>query len=920
MKTCSVPLIAICFFGMTPAQTVYMADIVIYGATSGGVISAVQAVKEGKTVELVEPTTHIGGTTTGGLGWVDGGYLDTIGGLSREFFDNVAAPSPSVTTGFSNGSNPWTLIPSEALAEFQRLLTTHSITVRTGNRLKRDGTGVVKAGNTITKLVMENGNEFVGKVFIDASYEGDLMAEAGVSYIVGREAEAQYGESEAGVVGPDEWQPQQFDVFIDPYVVPGDPASGLLPYIQEDPLETDGTADGKTQAYCFRLCLTRSPDPEDRVEITQPVGYDPAKFEILRRYIAARQAAGKSTTLKDHLLKISVLKDLKTDINNRGPFSTDHIGQNWEYPDGDYATREAIWQEHVDFTQGLLWFLKSDPVVPVTVRNDMAAFAYPADEYVSNGHFSPQLYIRETRRMVGPYVMTKEDIEVNRTKTNAIGKGSYGIDSHHVQRLIFPADYPLAPNSRNETPPYTRNSAGRLQNEGNFLAEKIRYDIPYTVLTPQKTECDNLLVTFCVSSSHIAFSSIRMEPVFMHLSQSAATAACMAIDQQVAVQDIDYSLLRTKLKADGQVFSEAGEPPVVITEYFTGYGTTVTHIGGLNGGTGWEGGWADQDAEYVPGLHLQSSMAEMDRMGNQTGVDDGAARWKNTQGGPIVARKFSRELGGTVWISALVQLTGNDRALLWLDADPDVNNGNSGSFIGIDDSNGRRLWMRFGNGGDAFAAKEVALNTPHVLFGKVELDVSGDNDRVSFWLNPDLSGGEAGLGTPDLVSTSIANGDVFGPTLTGIAIQLVDRDGDGIGSAVDAIRISNRPTAFEDVTSDADGDGLPGSWERQHSQPGDLDPDGDLNPKQDLDGDTLTAEEEFFVGTDPNSGSSVFNVHSAARGIAFQTVTGRRYRIYTREDLTTGDWVFLSEYPGTGAELTVQDLPDHVRFYRVEVR
>ncbi|GEM_PF-1505309 len=906
---------------MSPAQNTYNADIVIYGATSGGIISAVQAAKEGKTVELIEPTTHIGGTTTGGLGWVDGGYLDTIGGLSLAFFDKVAEPSPSVSTGFSNGSNPWTLLPSEALAEFQLLLATHSITVRTGNRLKRDGSGVLKSGNTITKIVMENGNEFMGKVFIDASYEGDLMAEAGVSYTVGRESQAQYGESEGGVVGPDEWQPQQFDFFIDPYVIPGDPESGLLPYIQEGPLEPDGTADGKTQAYCFRLCLTRSPDPEERVEITQPASYDPAKFEILRRYIAARSAAGQSSTLKDHLLKISVLKDLKTDINNRGPFSTDHIGQNWDYPEGDYATREAIWQEHIEFTQGLLWFLKSDPAVPAAVRAEMAAFAYPADEYLTNGNFSPQLYIRETRRMIGPYVMTKEDIEVNGTKADAIGQGSYGIDSHHVQRLIFPAEYPLAPNSRQETPDsYSRNSAGRLQNEGNFLAGKKRYDIPYTAITPKKAECGNLLVTFCVSSSHIAFSSIRMEPVFMHLGQSAATAAGMAIDQQVAVQDIDYPSFRAKLKADGQVMSDAGDAPELITEYFNGYGSSILNIGGLNGGSGWEGGWASQDAEYIPGLQLESSQAEMDGVANQTDAEDGAVRWKDSAGGPIVARKFSRTLDGTVWISALLQLSGNDRALVWLDADPAVNNGNSGSFIGIDDNNGRRLWMRFNNGSDAFAAKPITLNTPHLLLGKVELDVTGSADRVSFWLNPDLAGGEGGLGDPDLSSSAISSTDAFGPSLGGIAIQLVDRDGDGKGSAIDAIRISNRASAFQDVTSDADGDGLPGSWEREHSRPGDPDADGDLNPKQDLDGDTLTAEEEYLAGTDPNLSSSVFKILPAEGGVGFPTRSGRTYRLYSRMNLEPGEWAFVGEYPGTGEKQEIPIETEDVLFLRLEVR
>ena len=796
--------ISLALFGPQASATTYSADIVVYGATSGGIMSAIQAVKEGKTVELVEPTAHIGGMTTGGLGWVDGGILSTIGGMSRDFFDAVTQSSPSTPPGFSSGSNPWTLLPSDALAEFQSLLDLYGITVRTGNRLILNGGGVFKSGLSITEIHMENGNVFQGQVFIDATYEGDLMAEAGVSYRVGRESSSEYGEALAGVVGPDVWQPQQFDYFIDPYVTPGDPSSGLLPYIQEGPLEDPGTGDDKTQAYCFRLCLTRSTAPSDRVEITQPAGYDPSKFEILRRYIAARP----STVLEDHLLKISPLHDgKKTDVNNRGPFSLDHIGQNWDYPDGDYITREAIWQEHVDFTKGLLWFLKSDNAVPSSVRSAMAAFAYPADEYTTNGNFSPQLYVREARRMVGPYVMTEADIEVDDTKTDAIGQASYGVDSHHVQRLIFPVDYPASPASRNDTQPYDRNSSGQLQNEGNFLAEQHAYDIPYRAITPSKSECDNLLVTFCVSASHIAFGSMRMEPVFMHLGQSAATAASQAIDQGVAVQDIDYQTLRAKLKADGQVFSDAGEPPVVITEFFNGYGSTNLDIGGLKGGTGWGGAWGLDDGEYEAGTQLIYSAQDAlyDNSGNQNDADDGRVRWTSTDGGAIIPRPFARSLDGTVWISALVRMTGNDRAFIWLDSDEDVSGGNSGTFFGIDDHGGGSLTIRFNDTtspyDQVFVEETIPLNTTHLFLAKVEVDYSGSDDRVSFWFNPDLSGGEAGLGTPDILSTHIATGDALGIALDGIAIQLVDRDTDGAGSIMDALRISNLPTAFHDVTA-----------------------------------------------------------------------------------------------------------------------
>ncbi len=533
-------------------------DICIYGATSGGVIAAVQAARMGKQVILLEPGRHLGGMTSGGLGWVDHGVIGSVGGLARDFFDpergGVCRQNPEYPDG---GWNPWTLTPGAAEERFRSMLDEAGVAVRYGERILLGGDGVEKGGprNTrIARIVLEIGKVVEAKVFIDASYEGDLLAEAGVGWRRDREGADEYGEAPlAGVLGPDVPQPQNFDVFIDPFMEAGVPESGLLPGVQEGTLAAPGSGDDKLQAFCFRLCVTDAEDPAKRVEIEEPEGYDPVEFEILRRYLRAREAAGLETVLRKHLLKISPVADNKFDLNNRGPMSIDYIGANWTYPEAGYRERETLWQDHVRYTKGLLWFLKSDPAVPEPVRKDLARFAWPADEFADTGHFPHQLYIRECRRMVGPKVMTLHDLHDPQPVADGIGYGSYGVDSHHVQRVIFPDGYAD-----------DAVSAGKLQNEGNFLASRMGYKkkpypIPYRAITPKPEECDNLLVTFCVSSSHVAFSSIRMEPVHMLLSQAAATAAAMAIDRGVAVQEVDVTALQERLRRDGMVLETAEE-------------------------------------------------------------------------------------------------------------------------------------------------------------------------------------------------------------------------------------------------------------------------------------------------------------------------------------------------------------------------
>ncbi len=524
-------LINIPAWSKTSAEPQY--DLVVYGGTPAGVVAAVQAARMNKSVILIEPGKHLGGLASGGLGATDAGHAETIGGLSREFFIEVGKRY-RMPVG-------WIFEPHVAEEVFEQLIKDakpKKIKVIFGRRLILDKSkGVIKNNETIQTIVMENGDRFSGKIFIDATYEGDLMAMAGVSCHVGREPRDKYNEELAGVLKPGEGkyiQPKQFfPKSVSPYIDPNDPNSDLLPGIQDVPLGTPGAGDKKIQAYNFRICLTK--DPDNMIPITEPENYDPMHYELLARLIAAVDNMTFIKRGNKHaFLGIKRMPNNKTDINDGGVFSTDYIGMNWDYPEAGYERRRQIFQQHLDFTKGLLWFIASDPRVPARIRQKMQNYGYPKDEYQDNDHFTHQLYIREARRMIGQYVMTQNDCWYNRRKEDVIGIGSYGVDSHHVQRVVVD---------------------GQIVNEGNFLCPHKSYEIPYRSITPKPEECTNLLVPVCVSSSHVAFGSIRMEPVFMILGQSAATAACIAIDDQVSVQEIEYSKLRRRLLTDRQVLS-----------------------------------------------------------------------------------------------------------------------------------------------------------------------------------------------------------------------------------------------------------------------------------------------------------------------------------------------------------------------------
>ncbi len=525
----------------------FQADIVIYGGTSAGLAAAIEAVRLGKSVAVIEQTQHLGGLTTSGLGWTDTGNKTVIGGISLEYYERVKKEyeksetwkwqKPEEYSRYNPKENAiWAFEPHIAERVYEDLVKEYNIPVFRGERLDLKN-GVTKQGTTIQEIRMESGRRFAGKQFLDASYEGDLLALAGVSFTVGRESNAQYGETLNGVQKVRTIS-HQFTANVSPYVVPGDPSSGLLPSIHgEDPGE-EGAADHRVQAYCYRMCLSNH--PENRVPFPKPANYDPLRYELLARYLV--------TGWDGVFRKFDVIPNRKTDTNNHGAFSTDNIGMNYDYPEGDYETRAKIIQEHIDYQQGLLWFLANDPRVPEKIQTEMNRWGLAKDEFVDNNHWPYQLYVREARRMVSDFVMTEPYLRRTVPTPEPVGMGSYNMDSHNVQRYVTPEGF-----ARNE---------GDIQvNPGG------PYPISYRALCPKREECTNLLVPVCLSSSHIAYGSIRMEPVFMILGHSAAAALSQAIDRGVAVQDVDYEQLQQQLLKEGQVLEYTGpyaQPKMVI--------------------------------------------------------------------------------------------------------------------------------------------------------------------------------------------------------------------------------------------------------------------------------------------------------------------------------------------------------------------
>ncbi|MGM0620109.1 MAG: FAD-dependent oxidoreductase [Bacteroidota bacterium] len=538
-------------------------DIVIYGGTSAGVTAAIQSSRMGKSVVLIEPSSRIGGLTTGGLGQTDIGNKQVIGGISREFYQNIkryyeqpenwkwqksSEYMDGGQTRTAEGEDAmWTFEPSAALKVYEEIMAPEKIDVIYNQRINREN-GVKKEKQKIVEIEMESGEKYRGKMFIDATYEGDLMAAAGVSYSVGRESNKEYGETLNGVQANDigmtlrrtvslNAHNHNFIDGVDPYIRKGDPSSGLLPFIVDGGPGIDGSGDKGIQAYCFRMTLTDH--PENRIPFKKPDNYNEIDYELLfRNYEAAKGPIEEMYSYGDPLVPWinSAMPNRKTDTNNQKGFSTDFIGQNYDYPEASYDEREKIIERHRNYQQGLMWTLAYHPRIPQKVRDVVSKWGTCKDEYQREDGWQQQLYIREARRMKSDYVMKQKNCEGFDVAEDPVGMAAYGMDSHHVQRYV--------------------DANGFVQNEGNVEAHGFPpYPISYRSIIPKMEECSNLLVPICVSATHIAFGSIRMEPVFMILGQSAATAAALAIESGNDVHSLDYNRLKSRLLKDKQILA-----------------------------------------------------------------------------------------------------------------------------------------------------------------------------------------------------------------------------------------------------------------------------------------------------------------------------------------------------------------------------
>ena len=514
------------------------AEVLVYGGTPAGIIAAVAAAREGASVVLIEPSHWIGGMVAGGLSKSDIGKQETIGGYAREFFTRAAARY--------GGKFMWYAEPHANMETFAEMLREAKVRVIRDAPLK----ALSLEGARIVSLITADGRTFAGRQFIDATYEGDLMAAAKVSYIVGRESQSQYGERLAGY-HPMEIRPRSVEIMESdcptlggkgPSYIHGTPVaiSGLDEHgkpifgVYPAPKSEPGSADKLTQSYNFRLCVTQRPDL--RIPFPKPATYDPVRYDLLLRLIQAFPGIRFG-----RLFYFGDLANGKYDLNAQGFFSTDYPGANTDYPDGDDATRARIWQDHTDFIQGLLWFLCHDERVPQSLREQAGTWGLSKDEFTDNGCWPYALYVREARRMIGEYVLVQKDLQQEVTKPDTIAMGSFLIDCHIVQRILA--------------------TDGTVRDEGSFQDEPVKpYQIPYRSLTPKKSECENLLVPVCPSASHIAYCSLRMEPVYMALGHASGVAAVLAMKNRQSVQGIDVPALQSKLRVQKAVLELAGKP------------------------------------------------------------------------------------------------------------------------------------------------------------------------------------------------------------------------------------------------------------------------------------------------------------------------------------------------------------------------
>ncbi|WP_239332434.1 FAD-dependent oxidoreductase [Frankia sp. CiP3] len=558
------------------AVTPITADLCVYGATMAGIAAAVQMRRMGGSVVIIEPTAHIGGMTTSGLSQTDIGTGGAVGGFAREFYRRVYVAYNGGPLGATTPMQT-TFEPRVAAAVMTDLLTGAQVPVYTRRTLASVG----RNGSRLTSVVAGDGTVVRAQMFIDASYEGDLLALAGVRYVIGRESNAVYGESNNGV---QLLAKNQFTAAVDPYRRAGDPTSGLLPEISTAALAATGSGDAHVQAYCYRLCLTKAPN---RIAFPRPAGYDPSRYALVPRLIAAGYA-DPFTDKAAAFMNNTALRNGKFDANSAGPFSFDHVGAADGYPRASWSQRAQIVADHTSYQQGLLYFLANDSAVRSDVRSAVAAFGLAPDEFTATGNWPPQLYVREARRMVSSrYVLTEADCRGQTTLADGVGFASYSRDSHNCQRLV---------------------AGGQVKNEGDIqIALPAPFRLPYRAMVPDSAQCTNLIVPVCLSASHVAYSSLRMEPVFMILGQAAGAAAKLALDGGANAQGVDPAALRARLFEDMAVLDY---PDVAVDDTdpmtaVTGSWTASSAIAGYYG-TGYlhdnNAGKGGKSVRFVPSL------------------------------------------------------------------------------------------------------------------------------------------------------------------------------------------------------------------------------------------------------------------------------------------------------------------------------
>ncbi len=527
MRALSVPLfLVMSALGswIAPSRGAEVYDLVVYGGTASGVMTAVSAAREGLRVVLLEPRDHLGGMVSGGLSRTDVGKREVIGGMALEFYWR-AGRHYEMHRHLQDIA--WLPEPKVAESIFNDMVREAGVEIHYRRRL-REKSGVRKEGRRIVEITMEDGNSFQGRVFADCTYEGDFMAQAGVSYTWGREGVSQYGESLAGAREKTPFH--QFTVDIPAR----DEHGNLLPEISADPIGEPGAADRKVQAYNFRLILTD--DPANQTPYPRPTDYNPERYKLLAKMLKAMTAKNGHPPHFDDVTSPSPIPNRKADFNNNGAFSTDYIGKNYDYPNASYKRREEIWRDHENYVKGFFYFLAHDPQVPAELQKEVNRWGLAKDEFTDNGSFPNQLYIREARRMVGGFVMTQKDLQTELTKPDSIGMGSYNSDSHNVQRVVGPN--------------------GTVMNEGDVEVPVKPYQIPYRLMLPMQSEVSNLLVPVCFSASHVAYSSLRMEPQYMIIGQAAGVAAALAVKSSRPVQEIDVPSLVERLKEQGVLMED----------------------------------------------------------------------------------------------------------------------------------------------------------------------------------------------------------------------------------------------------------------------------------------------------------------------------------------------------------------------------